>query len=215
MTKSIPHLLVSAFLLCSAGYTSQAFGYYAVMDNGEILSQGVYKFTGVTQILTNEGGVDLTAMADLGLSEEFGARGLLGVGKTDFYMGGLFKWMPVPDIDNQPAVGMNAGIIYARDAGVTEVTIRVEPLVSKKINVETAILIPYASLPIGIQMRNTSARDDKTRVASQMVFGSQVQIEAWKNLQFMAEIGINLDNAPSHVAAAAVLYFDQAKGFEL
>jgi hypothetical protein len=215
MTQFIRRFSVAATLLGSLVFANSAFAYYTVLDNGEVMGQGVYKFTGVTQILTDEGGLDVTGMADLGLTDEFGARGLLGFGKTDFYVGGMFKWMPVPDIDNQPAVGFNGGLIYAHDAGVTEVTVRVEPLVSKRFNVEATVLTPYASLPIGIQMRNASDRDDKTRVASQMVFGSQVQIEAWKNLQFMGEVGINLDNSPSHIAAAAVLYFDESKGFEL
>lgn len=216
MTKSTQQLLAKSLVLLSfLGFAFQSQAYYSVMDNGEILKSGVFKFTGVTQILTDEGGLDLTAMADMGFQEEYGARVLAGVGKTDFYLGGLFKWMPVPDIDNQPAIGFNAGLIYAHDSGVSETTIRVEPLVSKKLQVDQTYLTPYASIPTGIQMRNTSDRDDKTRVASQLVFGSQVQVEAWKNLQFMGEVGINLDNAPSHVAAAAVLYFDEEKGFEL
>lgn len=212
MIKSFRRLLAAASLTLAALFASQSFAYYTVLDNGEVMGGGIYKFTASPQIITDEGGLDLNAIADMGLTDEFGARALVGVGKTDFFMGGLFKWMPVPDIDNQPAIGFNAGLIYARDAGVTEVTIRVEPLVSKKLNLEALVMTPYASLPIGIQMRNTSDRDDKTRVASQMVFGSQIQVEAWKNLQFMGEVGINLDNAPSHIATAVIWYYDQAQG---
>ena len=41
-------------------------------------------------------GANLAARIDGGINDEMGYRGLLGLGKTDVFFGGLFKWMPVP-----------------------------------------------------------------------------------------------------------------------
>ena len=65
-------------------------------------------------------------------------------------------------------------------------------------------------------MRNSNDpdQDDDTKMAWQIVVGSQLQVERWKTLQFIAEVGVELDNAPSHVSLGAVVYFDE-EGFAI
>ena len=191
--------------------------YYGVLDNGEIMGAGKYKATLNTQALTENGGLNLGGIFDIGMSEEFGVRGLIGFGKTDFYSGALVKWMPVPDIENQPAMGFNAGLVYAKDGGVADLTVRIEPMLSKRLVVEATTFTPYLALPVGIRMRDSNVRgeDDESTATFQMVVGSQLQVERWKNLQFLAEIGIDLDNSPGYISVAGVFYFDQEQGFTL
>ncbi len=199
-------------------FSAPAFaGYYSVLDTGEVLQAGHYKVTGDAQILTKNGGLNAGATFDMGFQEEFGLRALVGFGSTDVFAGGLFKWMPVPDIENQPAIGFNAGILYGKDGDTSDMTVRFEPLVSKKLHIEQTTLTPYASLPIGIRTRNSSNYyvEDGTKMTFQMVVGSQLQVEQWKNLQFMAEIGLDLDKAPSYISFAGVFYFDSENGFSL
>ncbi len=204
-------LMSSAVLV----FSSPAFAaYYGLLDNGEIMGQGKYKLTGDAQVLTENGGLNVGGTFDMGMSDEFGMRALLGFGKTDFYGGAMVKWMPIPDVDSQPAMGINIGLIYGDDGDVSDLTFRFEPMLSKKIAVEATTFTPYAAVPVGMRMRNAdnAAVDDDTKATFQLVVGSQLQIEKWKTLQFMAEFGIDLDNAPGYVAAAAVFYFDQ-EGF--
>lgn len=188
-----------------------AHAYYAVLDNGEILPSGQFKLTPSFQSITDSGGANVSARVDAGLDDEFGMRGLVGFGKTDFFLGGILKWMPVPDIEGQPAIGMNMGLVYAKYDDIRDATIRFEPLVSKRMNVDTTVFTPYASIPLGIRTRSSDNPDVdvNTKLAWQLVVGTQLQLEQWKKMQFIGELGINLDNAPSHLSVGAIFYFDE------
>ena len=157
------------FVVLALVFSTPAFAaYYGVLDNGEILDPGKFKLTGDVQALTKNGGMNLGVTADLGLHEDYGLRALLGTGKTDFYAGGMFKWMPIPDIENQPAMGVNIGIIYGKDTHMTDLTFRAEPMLSKKIVLESATFTPYAALPVNVRVRNTDDPDikEQTTMAS-------------------------------------------------
>lgn len=165
-------------------FSAPAFAYYSVMDNGEIMEPGKYKITGETQFLTDEGGINISGRFDTGITDETGLRALIGFGKTDFFAGALFKWMPVPDIEGQPAIGANMGLVYGKDGDVTDLNFRLEPLISKKFLVHFGALTPYASIPLAIRVRSATndVRDD-TELTSQLVVGSQVKLKDWSNLQ--------------------------------
>lgn len=205
--------LLAALLLTFNAHAA----YYGVLDNGEVMGAGKYKATTDIQALTDDGGLNLGGTFDIGFDEEFGARALLGFGETDFYVGGMVKWMPVPDIDNQPAMGFNTGIVYAKEGKVSDLTFRVEPMLSKRILIEETVLTPYAALPVGLRLRNSDNPrvKEENDVTVQLALGTQLQVPQWKNLQFMGEIGLDLNEAPGYIAFAAVFYFDSEKGFSL
>jgi hypothetical protein len=209
--------LVSRLALLVGFSSSVCFaGYYDVLDNGEILPKGTYKLGGNTQLLTNPfTGVNIGATIDAGFEDQYGMRAIAGFGKTDYFLGAMFKWMPIPDVQNQPAVGFNVGLIYGRWFDQSELTIRGEPLVSKKFAMGGGYITPYAALPIGILMRNSNTKSSGTDVTWQVAVGSQVQVERWKNLQFIGEVGLDISNAFSYVSLGAVWYFDEQNGFEL
>lgn len=201
-------LLVSLVTL----FSSPAFAYYSVLSTGEILPENQYTLTGETQFLTDPSGLNVGARFESGINESSGFRGEFGVGKTDLYLGALYKFVPYPDIEGQPAVGFNTGVIYATDAGINEFTLRFEPLVSKKFEMRFGHLIPYGSLPIGL--KHQTKGDDRNDVALQVVGGVEIAMNNWKGLRLMPELGINLDNAPSYVSIGAVFDFDE-EGFHL
>ena len=202
-------------LLLISFFSSPCWAYYEVLDTGEILPKGSYKLTGDAQLLTDPGGVNVGAIIDAGFQDEFGARALVGFGRTDYFVGAMFKWIPIPDVDGQPAVGFNLGLIYAKWNDANDLTFRFDPLISKKFNLDNTVLTPYASIPLGVRMRNSSTQDTASHVTAQLALGSQLQVERWKNLQFMAEVGLDLSHAYSYVTAAAVWYFDEEHGFQL
>jgi hypothetical protein len=197
------------FLLVPIFMSSGAWAYYDVMDTGEVMQDGKYKVTADSQLLTSRGGINLGGIFDMGFQQEFGLRAIVGVGTTDYNFGALFKWTPVPDTDNQPAVGFNLGLLYAKIDDDKDMTLRFEPLVSKKFNLERVVLTPYASLPISMRNRTSPVEDSSTAIGWQAVGGSQLKIEQWQNIQFMAEVGVDLgSNAYSHISAGAIWYFD-------
>lgn len=207
ISVSITLASIAAFMISVQAHAA----YYGVLDNGEVQPAGQYKVTTDVQALTKNGGLNLGGTFDMGFNDEFGLRALLGFGKTDFFAGAMFKWMPIPDLENQPAIGVNLGVVYANDEDIRDMSFRAEPLVSKRLTVEQTVITPYAALPVSVRVRDTNsvAVKEETRMAFQLVIGSQLQIEAYKNLQFIAEIGLDLDQSPGYVSMGAVWYFDK------
>jgi hypothetical protein len=212
------HTLIYFSILASLVFGLPAHAaYYGVLDNGEILESGKYKLTSDVQALTKNGGLNLGAMFDMGFQEDFGIRALVGFGKTDFYGGAMLKWMPIPDLDDQPAIGVNVGVIYAKDEDLKDLSFRAEPMISKRLKVDDTVFTPYAALPVSIRVRdsNDPLIKESTRATFQLVLGTQLQLATYKNLQFIGEIGLDLDQAPGYVSVGAVWYFDRENGFSL
>ena len=207
MRNTLRSLVYAALALTSP----MAFGYYSVLDNAELLKDGQYRLLGTGQLLTETGGANLSARIDAGLTEDVGARGIFGFGKTDVFFGGMLRWSPIPDLDDQPAMGANVGVLYAKDSHWRDIVLRFEPLISKRVTYGANVITPYASLPIGLRMRDSDVDNDDD-ITWQLVVGSQLQIEKWKNLQFIAELGVDLEQSPSYVSAGAILYFDAENG---
>ncbi len=185
-----------------------ASAYYSVLDTGEILPSGLYKLTGNMQVLTENSKLNLGVRGDMGISDEFGLRVIGGFGEMDTFLGAMFKWMPIPDVDKQPAMGFGIGLIYGNDDDMTDVTIRFEPLISKTFEYQGTVFTPYGAVPLGLRMRdhdNDSLDSDKATL--QMVGGVQVQVEKWKSLQFIGEIGVDLTEAPGFLNFGVVYYF--------
>lgn len=212
MTRTFLKSLLATVAGAAIVMAPKASAYYSVLDNNEILSKGNYKITTNAQFITEGGGgANVAARFDMGLDEEFGVRGIFGVGQTDFFAGGMVRWVPIPDIDNQPAVGFNAGVLYGKDEDVRDLTVRIEPIASKKFNVSETIFTPYVSLPLGVRFQDTDVEDD-TNVTWQLVVGSQLQIPDLQKIHFIGEIGLDLTKAPTYVNIGALLYFDEENG---
>jgi hypothetical protein len=198
------------FTLTLLTYSSSSWGYYALLDNAEILKRGQYKVTPDLQILTDDGGANVGVRMDIGFEEDYGLRALAGAGDTDFFLGGVFRWVPIPDIESQPAMALNIGIIYGKDEDVRDLTFRTEPMLAKKIEIETTTWTPYVGLPAGLRIRQSDDPliDEDTELTFQLIVGSQFKFEQIANWQFLGEFGADLDNSPTYIAVAAAYYFD-------
>lgn len=183
---------------------------YGVLDSGEMVKPGQYKFTGDMQILTENSGVNLGGRGEMALSEDKGLRAQASFGKLDFTFGGFFKWMPMRDTETQPNLGGNMGILYVKDGDVSDLIIRVEPLVSKSVRIEDTVFTPYASFPVGMRIRKSDdpAINEDTEVPIQLVVGTQLKIPQFDQLQFIGEIGIDLNKSPGYIALGALYYWD-------
>ena len=189
-----------------------ASAYETVMTTGEIKPVGEYTLTPELQFLSDPSGVDVAAHLELPIDEGSAFRAEAGVGTTDMFLGAYFKFIPFPDVEGQPAVGLNSGLNYAADAGLSTFTARFEPIVSKKLSTGFGYLLPYGSLPVGIKHRTSG--NDRNDVAFQVAAGMEIMINSWKGLRLMPEFGINLDNSTNYISIAAVLDFDN-EGFHL
>ena len=210
-------ILSSTILLAATLTAAPSWAYNEVLSTGQVLERGQFRLTGGLQALTERGGANVTGIIDTGIQEDFEVRGILGFGKTDYLLGALVQWVPIPDVEGQPAVGFLTGITYARWFNGSEFTLQWNPLVSKKFAVGEGAIIPYAGIPLGLRFRDnqTVGVADTTQMTIQVTGGAQIQVERWKNLQFIGEVGINLEHAYSYVSAGALFYFDTEYCFKL
>jgi hypothetical protein len=206
--------LASAASLASVALTltltSKANAYYSTLDTGDVLNEGEYQVMLSPQLVFNQyDGANFSGRLDMGLMEGVSARGILGFGKVDFQIGGLVKWIPFPDADGQPAIGGEAGVLIARIGSVTQYSLRVHPLISKKLETEIGDVSPYLSLPLGITIQ--SGGNDQTFVPVQLVVGSELRPLEMPKWGFFGEVGLNMSKSFGYATVGVAYRFDDTK----
>jgi hypothetical protein len=187
-------------------FAANAQAYFSTIDTGEIIAADQYQISIEPQLVLNRyDGTNAVMRFDTGLDEASSVRGILGFGKVDFELGGMYKYVPFPDLDKQPAIGFEAGAVLARVNGGTEFSLRFHPLISKRFATEVGDLIPYASLPFGI-----TSRTDQTVVPIQLGGGAEFRPLNYKNWSFFGELGINLNQSFSYLSLAAAWRFNDS-----
>ena len=196
-------LIVLFFSLNSAAH-------YTTHDTGDLLKSDQYEFTVNAAFLTNpNSGTQITATVDSGLYHDSNVRALLSVGAIDYAVGGFYKWVPVPDYGKQPAMGLLGGALYASDGDIDELSIRLHPFVSKKFSLVFGDANAYASLPVGIRFL-----DGTNDVPIQLAVGSELKIPEFNQVNFTAEIGINLQRTYSYFSLGVVFFLDDNKDYK-
>lgn len=186
--------------------SAHAFAYNSIIQTGDVVEPGAFQAALVPQaILSRYKGVGLDALLDVGVDNGSSVRGLIGVGDSvDFEVGGLYKYIPFPDTERQPAIGGEVGVVLARAGGKSEIDLRFNPLISKKLETEVGDVTPYASIPIGIALR-----DGDTLVPIQLVAGAELRLLSTPNLSFFLESGFNLYQAFGYISGALAWRFDE------
>lgn len=190
-----------------------ASAYFSTIDTGELIAPHHYQISFEPQLmLSSYQGIDSNRANgvfrfDTGIDESSGLRGIIGFGAVDFQIGGMYKYVPYPDTEKQPAIGFETGALLARVNGNTEFSLRFHPLVSKKFATEIGDLIPYVSLPLGLTVRTNSSV-----VMMQIAGGSELRLLNVPNLSLFAELGISLSQSLSYLSIAAAWRFDTLGG---
>jgi hypothetical protein len=206
MQRSTRLLITMASVL----WMTSANAYYTTMDSGTVLPPGNYKLGVETHFITEgDDGVNLAARFDGPITDELNWKTLLGFGTTDFFAGGFVKWVPVPDLESQPAIGITAGVLYANYEGVSELSLRAHPFVSKEFELEFGDVAPYLALPIGIR-----TVDNETDVPFQAALGVEFRPDGLEKINFVAELGFDVNDAFPYFALGANLTFDDENGIE-
>jgi hypothetical protein len=182
------------------------------MDTGEIIDKGQYRASIEPQLVVSQfDGFNMIGRFDVGRNESSSMRFLMGGGSASgFEVGGFYKWIPIPDYENQPAIGLTGGAIFASPESTNLIALRVHPVISKKFKaliIGDDTLIPYASLPLGVTFAKA-----KNYYPLQLAVGSEYRPEKWKKMSVSLEIGMNLHDAFSYISAAFSVDFDEAKG---
>jgi hypothetical protein len=206
MKNSIKNLVFTFATLFS--FNSQA-GYLAIHESGEILPDNGYQFGLAPQLLLNNGGGgNFDAFIDAPLNESSSFRVQTGVGKVDFHLSAGIKYIPFPDVDQQPAIGAKVSAWYARVSSENIMTVQIAPLISRRFNSEHEVFVPYIALPI-----NINNGKDRNWTGTQFVIGSEWRNPEFPNILTGAELSMSLNDSYSSLSAFLAFPFDGQRGF--
>lgn len=190
--------ILSVCLLTMFSIKGHAF--YTVQETGDLLKPEQMQFgTELQFITTGDDGIDLVGRFDKGLTEDKNLRFEAGTGTTDAFFGGYLKWVPYPDFENQPAVGVDVGAHFANYEDESELTLRIIPFVSKRFESTQGDFTPFASLPLGFGTYN-----DDSISPFQLVVGSRYSHPDFEYCDFSVELGIKLNDAPTYFSVGAI-----------
>lgn len=205
MTKLIGISILS--LLVS---TAAQAGYLSVGESGEILPAGFYNVGVEPQFVLNEGGgLNADAFIDMPYNDASSFRIQAGAGKVDFHVGGGIKYIPFPDVDNQPAMGLKASLWYARYQSNNILTAQVAPLLSRKVQTDQGLFIPYVAVPF-----NFNSGTDNNKTGTQFTLGSEWHNPDWPQVILDADLALNMNNSFSTLTLSAAFPLDAEKGFK-
>lgn len=209
----------AAALMATMILSSPAFAFYTFQDSGDLLAPGRYATATEVQFLTSrDSGANFVGKIDGGLNDEFNFRATIGTGNTDFQIQGLLKWVPIPDYENQPAIGVTTGFLWARyesrasrDETENEFSVRVIPFLSKKFETENmGAITPYVALPFAI--RDYGSESD---VPFNLALGTKYAHPDVQGVAFTAELGFDIDESFDYVSIGAIFSMDENFRFEM
>ncbi len=188
---------------------SMGHAYLSIAESGEVLPAGKYQVGVEPQILTNkDGGGNLDVFFDTNINESTSARILMGAGTIDFNAFASVKWVPFPDVDNQPAMGLRGGVGLARNEDENYLEVQFAPLVSKKFDTIYGMTVPYMAIPF--TFFNTK---DSNYVASNLAIGSEFHYQEWNEVMFGGELGFDMNKSYSYISLFMTFPFESQKGF--
>lgn len=206
--KKQTKILSALGILFVTAFSANTYAYFGTVTTGDMLVPGQYSGGLETQFVTNEdSGANLVGHFEGALNEDFNYLAELGFGTTDFHSSARLKWVPFPDVDRQPAIGLIGGLGYSQYDDSSELSFRIQPIVSKKFVTDIGDLIPYVSLPVGVR-----SYDDETFSPVQLVFGAELKTLYFKNLTFFGEVGFELSDAFTYISFAGVYRFGDGIG---
>ena len=204
MKKLILSLFTVAMSLSQASYLS-------IGESGEVLpADKNYQVGLAPQLITNnDSGGNIGAFLDAAWTDSLSSRFTLGVGVVDFYTGASLKYIPFPDVAQQPALGVKASVWYAREETENITTVQIAPMMSKRFQTqEYGVFVPYTALGVSFY---ELAGDSKT--GTQFFIGTDWKAPAFPEYNLSAEVAMDLEDSVSHFSFFIALPFSEKSGF--
>jgi len=197
-----------ALLFSTLLMSSSALAYLTISESTELPAANNYQVGFEPQFLTNEGGgTNVSGFFDAPLSDSASTRLWLGAGIIDFTVGASLKYVPFPDVENQPGIGFRVGGFFARKSSENYLTLQLAPLFSKKVNTENGLFTPYAA--VSVNVTNTKERN---YTGTQAVLGTEYKHPDIPKMFFGLEAGFNLKDSYSYISGTVTFPFDSSKG---
>lgn len=194
--------LVVTLLLTLMALPASAF--FSLMDTGELKREGEYRILGEGQILMDKPeGFNLNSRFSTGITDDSEMQFEAGVGVIDYYIGAFWKWVPVPDTADQPAVGARMGFTFADLNNSSTYGLNVTPMISKIFETNFGNLTPFGGIQLGLQKNvNTSF------FSMQVALGVEWAPNEWdhpglKDFNFLLEYGVEVDDSFDYLSFGA------------
>lgn len=208
--KQLKNLLTFFAALFAVLFTSHLAqsSFLTLSESAELIPEGTYRLGIAPQLRLSDGnGFNAGFYVDGSMGPSMNWRAVVGGGTTDFFTQGSIKWVPIPDVDKQPALGGRAMVFFARDMDLDFTGIQLTPIISKQVDTEHGLMTPYAGLPITV-----IGNSKKTVTALQLAVGSELNLE--KGRQMGAEFNLSLNDAVTSLTVFFTFPFDSSVGFK-
>lgn len=188
--------------------SSTASAYLTIGESAELPPANFYQIGFEPQFFTNAGGgTNVSGFFDAPFTDASSGRLWLGAGIIDFNVGATYKYVPFPDVDNQPGIGFRAGGFFSRKSSENFLTLQLAPIFSKKVNTENGLFIPYTA--VSVNVTNTKERNF---TGTQFVLGSEYKTPEIPHMHFGLEAGFELNDSYSYISGTVTFPFDSSKG---
>ena len=184
--------------------------YSLIYTGSEVMKTGDYRLGAEFQALTDSPtGLNFLGLIDLPLAHpSMDYRIKLGSGSI-LSIGGALKWIPIPDLLTQPAVGGVLDIEWTSDDDSQDLNFRIAPLISKNFNWDYGLMTPYGAIPIGLKFITNDIKGSQTTETFihfiQMILGLEVSLDHLENVRFIAETGFSVKDAIAYFSLSASL----------
>ncbi|MCS6838249.1 MAG: hypothetical protein NZ480_05320 [Bdellovibrionaceae bacterium] len=208
--KSLSLLIFQVWLLlcylCSFLLLApQVMAYLSILDSGEPTSNKEMTVGFAPQfIVSDSGGSHGTFLFKTGVGSGQDLMIQAGFGHIDFWLTLATRWIPIPDYENQPAVGVRFDGTLAREASSSIGHMRLAPFLSKRFLSEVGQLEPYLYIPFGLTIH-----EGKYDNIASLVVGSQIQVEDLLPLYFYVETGFDVRNSFTYVSIGILSTFQK------
>lgn len=198
-------VILSAVVFC---FCLPSFAFFSLMDTGNLVKEGDYRILGEGQLLFDAPeGFNLNSRFSTGMGDDAEIQFEAGVGSVDFYLGAFYKWIPFPDTEEQPALGLRGGVTFADYNGYSTYGFNVTPLISKNFDTNIGYFAPYSGLILGLQ-KNTF----ESFFSMQLAIGLQWRPNEWdfqslKDFNFLLEYAVEVDDSFNHLSLGAAYNF--------
>lgn len=184
-----------------------AFSFFSTVDTGEILEKKKYKVLFEPQYMLNlDSGFNLRAHIEQSFGESSQIRLSAGTGTTSLLLAAKYKWIPIPDTSEQPAMGFIANLQYSEINEFNSLILQTGGIASKKFNTEYGVLIPYSSLNFAIVTNS-----EYSGSPMQLAVGTSFKALQWTDIELFAEYGMNITNSFNYITVAISYEFSDAQ----
>lgn len=185
-------------------FSTNSWAYLSLLSTGDIVAQNQFQGLGYIEGILDEDyeGLTANARASYGVNEEFQLEAELGLGKIDFTFGAFAKWVPIPDVEGQPAIGVRGGVSYMKYDDFSQTSIVAMPFLSKAFQTDVGRVSPYVGIPLGV-----NSYDDDSDFFTRLAVGSELSQTQLENVRIIGEVGFELSKSFSSITVGAAYDF--------